>query len=171
MNFGRRPSQNPQKLTLAALKFGVGNVKNRRFQLGLVRVLPGFYRNTHREPLNTTTKGFGLEPQRSTGLVFGLKSDSRQYQLVLLGRLSTARRICDQITTSSNQGTCAQTTPVTEPMPFASGFCTDLTSFATSSEAGLLIEEGIAHACESETHWLRLSSKFSLGELPALKAG
>ena len=82
LNFGRRPSQNPQKLTLAALKFGVGNVKNRRFQLGLVCFLPGFYRNTHREPLNTTTKGFGLEPQRSTGLVFGLKSDSRQYQLV-----------------------------------------------------------------------------------------
>ena len=82
LNFGRGPSQNPQKLTLAALKFGVGNVKNRRFQLGLVRFLPGFYRNTHREPLNTTTKGFGLEPQRSTGLVFGLKSDSRQYQLV-----------------------------------------------------------------------------------------
>ena len=84
MNFGRRPSQNPQKLTLAALKFGVGNVKNRRFQLGLVRFLPGFYRNIHREPLNTTTKGFGLEPERSTGLVFGLKSDSRQYQLVPL---------------------------------------------------------------------------------------
>ena len=83
LNFGRRPSQNPQKLTLAALKFGVGNVKNRRFQLGLVRFLPGFYRNTHREPLNTTTKGFGLEPRRSTGLVFGLKSDSRQYQLVV----------------------------------------------------------------------------------------
>ena len=82
LNFGRRPSQNPQKLTLAALKFGVGNVKNRRFQLGLVRFLPGFYRNTHREPLNTTTKGFGLEPQRSTGLVCGLKSVSRQYQLV-----------------------------------------------------------------------------------------
>ena len=82
LNFGRGPSQNPQKLTLAALKFGGGNVKNRRFQLGLVRFLPGFYRNTHREPLNTTTKGFGLEPQRSTGLVFGLKSDSRQYQLV-----------------------------------------------------------------------------------------
>ena len=67
LNFGRGPSQNPQKLTLAALKFGVGNVKNRRFQLGLVRFLPGFYRNTHREPLNTTTKGFGLEPERSTG--------------------------------------------------------------------------------------------------------
>ena len=83
LNFGRRPSQNPQKLTLAALKFGVGNVKNRRFQLGLVRFLPGFYRNTHREPLNTTTKGFGLEPQRSTGLVFGLKSVSRQFQLVV----------------------------------------------------------------------------------------
>ena len=66
MNFGRRPSQNPQKLTLAALKFGVGNVKNRRFQLGLVRFLPGFYWNTHREPLNTTTKGFGLKPRRST---------------------------------------------------------------------------------------------------------
>ena len=82
LNFGRRPSQNPQKLTLAALKFGVGNVKNRRFQLGLVRFLPGFYRNTHREPLNTTTKGFGLEPQRSTGLVSRLKSVSRQYQLV-----------------------------------------------------------------------------------------
>ena len=61
-------------------------MKNRRFQLGLVRFLPGFYRNTHREPLNTTTKGFGLEPQRSTGLVFGLKSDSRQYQLVLFFR-------------------------------------------------------------------------------------
>ena len=84
LNFGRRPSQNPQKLTLAALKFGVGNVKNRRFQLGLVRFLPGFYWNTHREPLNTTTKGFGLKPQRSTGLVFGLKSVSRQYQLVIL---------------------------------------------------------------------------------------
>ena len=83
LNFGRRPSQNPQKLTLAALKFGVGNVKNRRFQLGLVRFLPGFYRNTHREPLNTATKGFGLEPQRSTGLVFGLKSDSRRYQPVI----------------------------------------------------------------------------------------
>ena len=82
LNFGRGPSQNPQKLTLAALKFGVGNVKNRRFQLGLVRFRPGFYRNTHREPLNTTTKGFGLEPQRSTGLVFGLKSDSRRYQPV-----------------------------------------------------------------------------------------
>ena len=87
LNFGRRPSQNPQKLTLAALKFGVGNVKNRRFQLGLVRFLPGFYRNTHREPLNTTTKGFGLEPQRSTGLVCGLKSVSRQYQLVFVGTL------------------------------------------------------------------------------------
>ena len=60
----------------------MGNVKNRRFQLGLVRFLPGFYRNTHREPLNTATKGFGLEPQRSTGLVFGLKSVSRQFQLV-----------------------------------------------------------------------------------------
>ena len=82
LNFGRRPSQNPQKLTLAALKFGVGNVKNRRFQLGLVRFLPGFSRNTHREPLNTTTKGFGLEPQRSTQVVFGPKSVSRQYQLV-----------------------------------------------------------------------------------------
>ena len=70
--------------SLAALKFGGGNMKNRRFQLGLVRFLPGFYRNTHREPLNTITKGFGLEPQRSTGLVFGLKSDSRQYQLVEL---------------------------------------------------------------------------------------
>ena len=73
LNFGRRPSQNPQKFTLAALKFGVGNVKNRRFQLGLVRFLPGFYWNTHREPLNTTTKGFGLEPRRSTQVVFGLK--------------------------------------------------------------------------------------------------
>ena len=82
LNFGRRPSQNPQKLTLAALKFGVGNVKNRRFRLGLVRFRPGFYRNTHREPLNTTTKGFGLEPQRSTQVVFGPKSVSRQYQLV-----------------------------------------------------------------------------------------
>ena len=41
LNFGRGPSQNPQKLTLAALKFGVGNVKNRRFRLGLVRFLPG----------------------------------------------------------------------------------------------------------------------------------
>ena len=89
LNFGRGPSQKskPTKthldsVTLAALKFGVGNVKNRRFQLGLVRFLPGFYWKTHREPLNTTTKGFGLEPQRSTGLVFGLKSDSRQYQLV-----------------------------------------------------------------------------------------
>ena len=82
LNFGRRPSQNPQKLTLAALKFGVGNVKNRRFQLGLVRFLPGFYRNTHREPLNTTTKGFGLKPQRSTQVVFGPKSVSRQFQLV-----------------------------------------------------------------------------------------
>jgi len=30
-NFGRGPSQNPQKLTLAALKLGVENVKNRRF--------------------------------------------------------------------------------------------------------------------------------------------
>ena len=49
LNFGRGPSQNPQKLTSAALKFGGGNVKNRRFQLGLVRFLPGFYRNTHRE--------------------------------------------------------------------------------------------------------------------------
>ena len=77
LNFGRRPSQNPQKLTLAALKFGVGNVKNRRFQLGLVRFLPGFYRNTHREPLNTTTKGFGLKPRRSTQVVFGLKLFSR----------------------------------------------------------------------------------------------
>ena len=57
MNFGRGPSQNPQKLTLAALKFGVGNVKNHRFQLGLVRFLTGFYRNTHRELVNTTTKG------------------------------------------------------------------------------------------------------------------
>ena len=65
LNFGRGPSQNPQKLTLAALKFGVGNVKNRRFQLGLVRFLPGFYSNTHRQPLNTTTKGFGLKPRRS----------------------------------------------------------------------------------------------------------
>ena len=77
LNFGRRPSQNPQKLTLAALKFGVGNVKNRRFQLGLVRFLPGFYWNTHREPLNTTTKGFGLKPRRSTQVVFGLKLFSR----------------------------------------------------------------------------------------------
>ena len=82
LNFGRGPSQNPQKLTLAALKFGVGNVKNRRFQLGLVRFLPGFYWNTHREPLNTTTKGFGLEPRRSIQVVFGLKSDSRRYQPV-----------------------------------------------------------------------------------------
>ena len=82
LNFGRGPSQNPQKLTLAALKFGVGNVKNRRFQLGLVRFLPGFYRNTHRELVNTTTKGFGLEPRRSIQVVFGLKSVSRQYQLV-----------------------------------------------------------------------------------------
>ena len=56
LNFGRRPSQNPQKLTLAALKFGVGNVKNRRFQLGLVRFLPGFYRNTHRKPLRLTAR-------------------------------------------------------------------------------------------------------------------
>ena len=31
LNFGRGPSQNPQKLTLAALKLGVENVKNRRF--------------------------------------------------------------------------------------------------------------------------------------------
>ena len=77
LNFGRRPSQNPQKLTLAALKFGVGNVKNRRFQLGLVRFLPVFYWNTHREPLNTTTKGFGLKPRRSTQVVFGLKLFSR----------------------------------------------------------------------------------------------
>ena len=77
LNFGRRPSQNPQKLTLAALKFGVGNVKNRRFRLGLVRFRPGFYRNTHREPLNTTTKGFGLKPRRSTQVVFGLKLFSR----------------------------------------------------------------------------------------------
>ena len=92
LNFGRRPSQNPQKLTLAALKFGVGNVKNRRFQLGLVRFLPGFYRNTHREPLNTTTKGFGLKPQRSTGLVSRLKSVSRQYQLVV-GRKKPKLRI------------------------------------------------------------------------------
>jgi len=82
LNFGRGPSQNPQKLTLAALKFGVGNVKNRRFQLGLVRFLPGFSRNTHRGPLNTTTKGFGLEPRRSIQVVSGLKSVSRQYQLV-----------------------------------------------------------------------------------------
>ena len=49
LNFGRGPSQNPQKLTLVALKFGGGNVKSRRFQLGLVRFLPGSYRNTHRE--------------------------------------------------------------------------------------------------------------------------
>ena len=70
------------KLTLAALKFGVGNVKNRRFQLGLVRFLPGFYRNTHRELVNTTTKGFGLEPRRSIQVVCGLKSVSRQFQLV-----------------------------------------------------------------------------------------
>ena len=82
LNFGRRPSQNPQKLTLAALKFGVGNVKNRRFQLGLVRFLPGFYWNTHREPLNTTTKGFGLKPRRSTQVVSRPKSVSRQFQLV-----------------------------------------------------------------------------------------
>ena len=81
LKFGRGPSQNPQKLTLAALKFGVGNVKNRRFQLGLVRFLPGFSRNTHREPLNTTTKGFGLKPRRSTQVVFGLKSVSSQFQL------------------------------------------------------------------------------------------
>ena len=83
LNFGRGPSQNPPKLTLAALKFGGGNVKNRRFQLGLVRFLPGFYRNTHREPLNTTTKGFGLEPRRSIQVVFGPKSVSRQFQLVM----------------------------------------------------------------------------------------
>ena len=83
LNFGRGPSQNPQKLTLAALKFGVGNVKNRRFQLGLVRFLPGFYRNTHRELVNTTTKGFGLEPRQSIQVVSRLKSDSRQYQLVV----------------------------------------------------------------------------------------
>ena len=82
LTFGRGPSQNPQKLTLAALKFGVGNVKNRRFQLGLVRFLLRFYRNTHREPLNTTTKGFGLEPRRSIQVVSRLKSVSRQYQLV-----------------------------------------------------------------------------------------
>ena len=82
LNFGRGPSQNPQKLTLAALKFGVGNVKNRRFQLGLVRFLPGFHRNTHREPLNTTTKGFGLEPRRSIQVVSRPKSVSRQFQLV-----------------------------------------------------------------------------------------
>ena len=82
LNFGRGPSQNPQKLTLATLKFGVGNGKNRRFQLGLVRFLPGFYWNTHREPLNTTTKGFGLERRRSIQVVFGLKSVSRQFQLV-----------------------------------------------------------------------------------------
>ena len=31
LNLGRGQSQNPQKLTLAALKFGGGNVKNRRF--------------------------------------------------------------------------------------------------------------------------------------------
>ena len=82
LNFGTGPSQNPQKLTLAALKFGGRDVKNRRFQLGLVCFLPGFYRNTHREPLNTTTKGFGLEPRRSIQVVSGLKSVSRQYQLV-----------------------------------------------------------------------------------------
>ena len=82
LNFGRGPSQNPQKLTLAALKFGVGNVKNRRFQLGLVRFLPGFYRNTHRELVNTATKGFGLELRRSIQVVFGLKSVSRQFQLI-----------------------------------------------------------------------------------------
>ena len=70
-NFGRGPSQNPQKLTLAALKFGGGNVKNRRFQLGLVRFLPGFYRNTCREPLDTTTKGFGLEPRSQLAFVEG----------------------------------------------------------------------------------------------------
>ena len=100
LNFGRRPSQNPQKLTLAALKFGVGNVKNRRFQLGLVRFLPGFYRNTHREPLNTATKGFGLEPQRSTGLVFGLKSVSRQYQLVQGRQFITCK--CAIVTTGKS---------------------------------------------------------------------
>ena len=83
LNFGRGPSQNPQKLTLAALKFGVRNVKNRRFQLGLVRFLPGFYRNTHRELVNTTTKGFGLEPRRSIQVVFGLKSVSRQFLAIL----------------------------------------------------------------------------------------
>ena len=82
LNFGRGPSQNPQKLTLAALKFGVGNVKNRRFQLGLVRFLPGSYRNTRRELVNTTTKGFGLEPRRSIQVVSCLKSVSRQFQFV-----------------------------------------------------------------------------------------
>ena len=82
LSFGRGKSQNPQKLTLAALKFGVGNVKNRRFQLGLVRFLPGFYRNPHRELVNTTTKGFGLELRRSIQVVSGLKSVSRQFQLV-----------------------------------------------------------------------------------------
>ena len=31
LNFSRGPAQNPQKLTLAALKFGGENVKSRRF--------------------------------------------------------------------------------------------------------------------------------------------
>ena len=44
---------------------------------------------------------------------------------------------------------------VTEPMTSSSGFSTDLTSSATSSEEVLLTEEGIARACESETHWLQ----------------
>ena len=60
LNFGRGPSQNPQKLTLAALKFGGGNVKNRRFQLGLVRFLPGFYRNTHRELVSPPPHSMGV---------------------------------------------------------------------------------------------------------------
>ena len=100
LNFGRGPSQNPQKLTLAALKFGGGNVKNRRFQLGLVRFLPGFYRNTHREPLNTTTKGFGLEPRRSIQVVSGLKSVSRRYQPV--GHLSGGTRGCHERSSSDS---------------------------------------------------------------------
>ena len=37
LSFGRGPSQNPQNFTLAALKFGGGNVKHRRF--GVKRVV------------------------------------------------------------------------------------------------------------------------------------
>ena len=37
LNFSRGPAQNPQKLTLAALKFGGENVKSRRF--GVKRVV------------------------------------------------------------------------------------------------------------------------------------
>ena len=70
LNFGRGPSLNPQKLTLATLKFGGGNVKSRRFGVKWVVSDKTNPAGTLGVPcLAQIPKGFGEASQRSTGLM------------------------------------------------------------------------------------------------------